>query len=102
MLIRLLYWVYQVREISSASQIKSHAILDSSSLLPELRHNLRLIVDMSKSDLEHLIRERRIQDEKKKSLSQDVVRLSALVEDESRSKLHLRFNHGINASNFFC
>ncbi|CAG8655416.1 10587_t:CDS:10 [Acaulospora morrowiae] len=73
----------QARELSSANQIKSHAILDESSRLPELRHNLRLIVDMSKSDLEHFTRELRIQSEKKKSLEQEMTKISTLIEDEA-------------------
>ncbi|CAG8568173.1 3968_t:CDS:10 [Acaulospora colombiana] len=75
----------QARELSSASQITSHSILDDSSRFPELRHNLRLIVDMSKSDLEHFTRERRIQNERKKSLEQEIVRFSTLVEKETTS-----------------
>ncbi|CAG8583192.1 422_t:CDS:10 [Cetraspora pellucida] len=71
------------RELSSASQITSLAIPDSSTRLPELRHNLRLIVDMSKSDLEHYTRERRIQNERAKALEKDLDRVSALIEDEN-------------------
>ncbi|CAG8755596.1 12435_t:CDS:2, partial [Dentiscutata heterogama] len=73
----------QTRELSSASQITSLTIPDSSTRLPELRHNLRLIVDMSKADLEHFTRERRIQNERTKALERDVDRVTALIEDEA-------------------
>ncbi|CAG8488156.1 14243_t:CDS:10 [Gigaspora rosea] len=73
----------QTRELSSASQITSLTIPDSSTRLPELRHNLRLIVDMSKADLEHFTRERRIQNERTKALKRDVDRVTALIEDEA-------------------
>lgn len=73
----------QTRELSSASQITSLTIPDSSTRLPELRHNLRLIVDMSKADLEHFTREKRIQNERTKALKRDVDRVTALIEDEA-------------------
>ncbi|KAG9305078.1 hypothetical protein G9A89_007718 [Geosiphon pyriformis] len=75
----------QVREISSASQItNSLAIPDSSNRLLELRHNLRLIVDMSKADLEHFVREQRIQRECTKALENEEFRVNNLVIEESQ------------------
>ncbi|CAG8434779.1 8742_t:CDS:10 [Scutellospora calospora] len=73
----------QARELLSASQITSLTIPDSSTRLPELRHNLRLIVDMSKLDLEYYTRERGIQNERSKALERDVDRISTLLEDET-------------------
>ena len=52
-----------------------------------MRHNLRLIVDMSKADLEHFTRERRIQTERTMALRKDEIRISEQVDDEKRSKL---------------
>jgi hypothetical protein len=53
-----------------------------------LRHNLRLIVDMSKADLEHFTRERRIQSERTKTLRKEITRVTAQVNDETASKLY--------------
>ncbi|GES77671.1 TFP11-domain-containing protein [Rhizophagus clarus] len=74
----------QAREISSTSQISSQAIPDTSSRLPELRHNLRLIVDMSKADLEHFTREHRVQTERTKTLKKEMARVTAQVNDETK------------------
>ncbi|CAI2181653.1 3869_t:CDS:10 [Funneliformis geosporum] len=74
----------QVRELSSTSQISSLAIPDTSTRLPELRHNLRLIVDISKADLEHFTRERRIQTERTKVLKKDKIIATEQVDDEKR------------------
>jgi tuftelin-interacting protein 11 len=73
----------QAREISSTSQISLQAIPDTSTRLPELRHNLRLIVDISKADLEHFTRERRVQTERIKTLRKEIVRVTAQVDDET-------------------
>ncbi|EXX77932.1 TFP11-domain-containing protein [Rhizophagus irregularis] len=73
----------QAREISSTSQISSQAIPDTSTRLPELRHNLRLIVDLSKADLEHFTRERHVQTERTKTLRKEIARVTAQVNDET-------------------
>ncbi|RIA90210.1 GC-rich sequence DNA-binding factor-like protein [Glomus cerebriforme] len=73
----------EAREISSTSQISSQVIPDTSARLPELRHNLRLIVDISKADLEHFTRDRRMQTERTNALRKEMIRITAQVDDET-------------------
>ena len=51
--------------------------------LPELRHNLRLINDACKSDLEGLAREARTLEERKKWVRAEDLRLRKKVEEEA-------------------
>jgi tuftelin-interacting protein 11 len=74
----------QVRELSSASQITSLPLPDTSTRLPELRHNLQLIADMSKANLEHFTREQRRQSQEAKTLEAEVVRLTTVTGEEAK------------------
>ena len=54
--------------------------------MPEVRHNLRLIVESSKSDLDGLAREAKALEERKKWVRQEDLRLQRKVEDEAERK----------------
>lgn len=63
-----------IREISM-SDIKrtdSPTLMEVTTRLPELRHNLRLIVDLARNDLENLTREKQSTSFKMKSLEQEL------------------------------
>jgi tuftelin-interacting protein 11 len=48
-----------------------------------VRHNLRLIVEASKADLDGLAREARLVEERKKVIGMEELRLSKKVEEEA-------------------
>lgn len=52
--------------------------------LPELRHNLRLINDACKSDLDGLAREAKALEDRKKRIREEDQRLRKRVEDEAQ------------------
>jgi tuftelin-interacting protein 11 len=54
-----------------------------STRIPEVRHNLRLIVESSKNDLNGLAREARTLEERKKWIRQEDVRLRKKLEEEA-------------------
>jgi tuftelin-interacting protein 11 len=54
--------------------------------LPEIRHNLRLISESCKGDLDGLAREARALEERKKWVQQEDERLRKKVEDEAQCK----------------
>ncbi|KAI8969150.1 GC-rich sequence DNA-binding factor-like protein-domain-containing protein [Mycotypha africana] len=63
-----------IREIS-ISDIKltgSPTLMETTTRLPELRHNLQLIVDLSRADLENLSREKQANQLKKTSLEEEL------------------------------
>lgn len=63
-----------IREISM-SEIKrtdSPTLMETTTRLPELRHNLRLIVDLARGDLENLSREKKNTTFKMKSLQDEL------------------------------
>jgi tuftelin-interacting protein 11 len=55
--------------------------------IPEVRHNLRLIVDSAKSDLDGLAREGRTLEERKKWVRAEEARLAKKVQDEAERML---------------
>lgn len=61
-----------------------------STRIPEVRHNLRLIVESSKSDLDGLAREARALEERKKWIKQEDLRLRKKVADEAERELSRR------------
>jgi tuftelin-interacting protein 11 len=67
--------------------------------LPELRHNLRLITETCKGDLDGLAKEARTLQERRKWIEQEDARLRKKVEDEAeRTSLIIDFEL-INISN---
>ncbi|KAL1923074.1 uncharacterized protein VTP21DRAFT_9450 [Calcarisporiella thermophila] len=75
----------EARELGSVSEIRSQWMApETMTRLPELRHNLRLIVDMSQADLENFTREKRIQAERVKFMEMERDRLQASISNEAR------------------
>lgn len=77
----------QTRELQSMSEarVPTPTQAETTSRLPELRHNLHLLVDMAQSDLEHLTRERRISEVREREAERERERLVAqCAEDERR------------------
>ncbi|KAH8556495.1 GC-rich sequence DNA-binding factor-like protein-domain-containing protein [Umbelopsis sp. PMI_123] len=78
-----------VREITSLSQVRSQSptMMETSTRLPELRHNLRLIADLSLSDLDHLTREKRLGEVRAQNLEQEREQLqNRLDSDDAKMK----------------
>lgn len=73
------------REISSLAQIRSQSptMMETSTRLPELRHNLRLIADLSLSDLDHLTREKRLAEVRAQNLGQEREQLQQRIETDN-------------------
>ncbi|KAG0235980.1 GC-rich sequence DNA-binding factor-like protein-domain-containing protein [Mortierella sp. GBAus27b] len=67
-----------VRELSSASQIRSSAPFEHERF-PELRHNLQLMADISTTDLEHLVRSHKADNVRLKVLETEGERMQKLV-----------------------
>ncbi|KAI8980506.1 GC-rich sequence DNA-binding factor-like protein-domain-containing protein [Pilobolus umbonatus] len=75
-----------IREIS-ISDIKrtdSPTLMETTTRMPELRHNIRLIVDLSRSDLENLSREKQTSALKMKSLEEEVDKIKEGMEIEKQ------------------
>lgn len=74
-----------IREISM-SDIKrtdSPTLMEVTTRLPELRHNLRLIVDLARNDLENLSREKQSTTFKMKSLEQELGSIKEKLDREA-------------------
>ncbi|KAF7317000.1 G-patch domain-containing protein [Mycena chlorophos] len=73
------------REISSLADVSLNAWSPSNDLtrIPEVRHNIKLIADNCKSDLDGLAREAKALDERKQFVSREDLRLRKKVEDEA-------------------
>lgn len=80
-----------VREVSLADIRKSQppTWVETTTRLPELRHNLRLIVDLSRSDLENLSREKQSNITRMKALEEEqiVIRSRVRSDQERLNKL---------------
>ncbi|KAG7439779.1 TFP11-domain-containing protein [Guyanagaster necrorhizus] len=73
------------REVSSLADISLNTWSPSNdpTRIPEVRHNIRLIADACKSDLDGLAREAKSLDDRKKWIVKEDVRLRKRVEDEA-------------------
>ncbi|KAK0202663.1 GC-rich sequence DNA-binding factor-like protein-domain-containing protein [Desarmillaria ectypa] len=73
------------REVSSLADISLNTWSPSNdpTRIPEVRHNIRLIADACKSDLDGLAREAKSLDEKKKWVVKEDMRLRKRVEEEA-------------------
>lgn len=56
--------------------------------IPEVRHNIRLIAESCKSDLDGLAREAKSLDERKKWIANEDLRLRRKVEEEAECELY--------------
>ena len=74
-----------MREISSLADISSASWTPStdSMRIPEVRHNLRLIVDAAKSDLDGLTREAKALEARKKWIHDEDARLRRKISEEA-------------------
>ncbi|KAI8576857.1 hypothetical protein K450DRAFT_178668 [Umbelopsis ramanniana AG] len=72
------------RELTSLSQVRSQSptMLETSTRLPELRHNLRLIADLSLSDLDHLTREKRLAEVRAQNLEHEREQLQKRLDSD--------------------
>ncbi|KAG8976662.1 hypothetical protein FRB90_009094, partial [Tulasnella sp. 427] len=84
------------REVSSITQVSSSpwGATNDPTRLPELRHNLRLIVDMAKGDLDGLAREAKALQDRKRWVRDEDARLRKAVVDEAEliqrlQKIHI-------------
>lgn len=80
---------FQPREVSSLADVSiaSWTPTTDPMRLPEVRHNLRLITEACKGDLDGLAREARALEERKKWVQQEDERLRKRVDEEAQRKL---------------
>ncbi|GAA5801096.1 hypothetical protein HPULCUR_006538, partial [Helicostylum pulchrum] len=78
-----------IREISIADikRTDSPTLMEVTTRLPELRHNLRLIVDLARNDLENLSREKKSNSFKMQSLQEELKTIQSVLDKEQD---HLR------------
>jgi len=69
--------------------LNSWAPSNDPTRIPEVRHNIRLIADACKSDLDGLAREAKALQERKKFVTLEDTRLRKKVEDEAERQLAL-------------
>jgi len=84
-----------LREVSSLADVSiaSWTPTSESTHIPEVRHNLRLITESSKSDLDGLAREARALEERKKWIREEDLRLRKKVGDEAELIARLQQVH---------
>ena len=83
------YIGFEPREVESLADISLNAWSPSNdpTRIPEVRHNVRLIADACKSDLDGLAREAKTLQERNKFVFVEDVRLRKKVDDEAQRKL---------------
>ncbi|KZV96357.1 TFP11-domain-containing protein [Exidia glandulosa HHB12029] len=81
------------REISSLADMASWTPSTDTMRIPEVRHNLRLIVDMCKGELDGLAREARALEERKKWVEKEDKRLRNKMKDEAQLIARLQAIH---------
>jgi len=79
---------FQPREVSSLADISLNSWSPSNdpTRIPEVRHNIRLIADACKSDLDGLAREAKALTERKSWITSEAARLWKKVDDEAERK----------------
>ncbi|KAE9398533.1 TFP11-domain-containing protein [Gymnopus androsaceus JB14] len=77
------------REVTSLADVSMNSWTPSadSTRIPEVRHNIRLIAESCKTDLDGLAREAKLLEERKKLVIQEDLRLRKRIEDEAESRL---------------
>lgn len=80
------FLLLQPREVSSLSEINlnSWAPTNDPTRIPEIRHNIRLIAEACKSDLDGLAREGKALAERKKWVTSEDARLRKKIDDEAQ------------------
>jgi tuftelin-interacting protein 11 len=84
----------QPREVASLADISLSSWTPSTdpTRIPEVRHNLRLIVDVCKNDLNGLAREAKALEERKRFIAQENIRLQKKLTDEAERMSAPPFN----------
>lgn len=79
------------REVSSLADVSINSWTPSSdpTRIPEVRHNIRLIADACKADLDGLAREGKALEERKRFVAQEDLRLRKKVEEEAERAMSL-------------
>ncbi|ORX95891.1 TFP11-domain-containing protein [Basidiobolus meristosporus CBS 931.73] len=72
----------EVRELASASELKPGSV--------EIKDDIRLIIDLSRGELDHLAREKRIEEHRLKSFQMERKRFQSIVDEDN--KLIARLN----------
>lgn len=72
-----------MREISSLAGIASWTPSTDTMRIPEVRHNLRLIVDVAKGELDGLAREAKKMQDRKKHIEKEDIRLRHVIQQET-------------------
>lgn len=72
-----------MREISSLAGIASWTPSTDTMRIPEVRHNLRLIVDIAKGELDGLAREAKKMQDRKKHIEKEDIRLWRIIQQET-------------------
>jgi tuftelin-interacting protein 11 len=77
-----------MREVSSLAEIATASWTPStdSMRIPEVRHNLRLLVDAARSDLVELTKEAKILEERRKRIPIENARLRTKMQEETERK----------------
>ncbi|EJD51791.1 TFP11-domain-containing protein [Auricularia subglabra TFB-10046 SS5] len=81
------------RELTSLAEMASWTPSTDAMRIPEVRHNLRLIVDMCKGELDGLAREARALEERKKWVNAEDARLRKKMADEAQLIARLQNIH---------
>ena len=83
------YNEFEPREVASLADVSLNAWSPSNdpTRIPEVRHNVRLIADACKSDLDGLAREAKTLQERNKFAIMEDIRLRKKVDDEAQRKL---------------
>src|SRR5215813_11885449 len=78
-----------MREISSLAEVATASWTPStdSMRIPEVRHNLRLLADAAKSDLDGLTKEAKALEERRKSIPIEDDKLRRKIQEEAECKL---------------
>ncbi|KAJ3085883.1 Tuftelin-interacting protein 11 [Quaeritorhiza haematococci] len=82
--------VSSVSEVSAAMAASTAPPITAAERIPELRHNLRLIVDLAQSDLMHASREERMQRAKQERIQRDYDLSKSKFEKEAELMDRLR------------
>lgn len=82
-MIFLIFFFFQPREVSSLAEIASWTPSADPTRIPEVRHNLRLIADACKNNLDGLAREAKALEERKRWIIDEDARLRKKIDEEA-------------------
>lgn len=82
-----------MREVSSLADIASWTPSTDTMRIPEVRHNLRLIVDVAKGELDGLAREAKAAQDRKQWIQKEDIRLRHAIKEEADCMLNSFLRH---------